>query len=68
MENVKFMLKPGKYFGLNITEKHEKMISMAKEYFGEPIEIIRLRTIRSHLSKTSGIEKFEPIFMFKNEK
>lgn len=68
LENVKFMLKPGKYFGLNITEKHEKMISMAKEYFGEPIEIIRLRTIRSHLSKTAGIEKFEPIFMFKNEK
>lgn len=68
LENVKFMLKPGKWFGLNITEKYTRMILMAKEIFGDPVEIVKLRTVRSHLTKTSGIEKFEPLFMFKNNK
>lgn len=65
-------LKPNKYFGLNIFEKEQKMINMAKEKFGEPIEIFQLRLVKSHLSgkskdKNNSI-KFEPIFIFKNIK
>jgi hypothetical protein len=68
LDNVKWMLKPGKTFGLNITEKYERMISMAKKKFGEPVEILKLKTVRSHLTKTAGVEKFEPFFVFKNVK
>jgi hypothetical protein len=68
LDNVKYMLKPNKYFGLNILEKYTKMIDMAKEQFGEPCEIVKLRTIRNHLTKSSGIEKFEPVYIFKNIK
>ena len=68
LDNVKHMLKPGKWFGFNILDKYTRMIDMAKERFGEPVEIVKLRTIRSHLTKNSGVEKFEPIFIFKNIK
>lgn len=68
MENVKYMLKPGKWFGLNILSKYEKMVDIAKSYFGEPAEIIKLKTIKSHLTRGSGVQKFEPIYMFKNVK
>ena len=68
LENVKFMLKPNKFFGLNILDKYNRMIDMAKEQFGEPVEVIKLRTIKSHLTKNSGIEKFEPVYIFKNIK
>lgn len=68
LSNIKRGLKPNKWFGLNITNKYTKMIDMAKEEFGEPIEIIKLKTVRSHLSKSAGNVKFEPVFMFKNKK
>lgn len=73
MDNVKYMLKPGKIFGLNILRKYDRMIDMAKARFGEPIEEIQLRTIKSHLGKNmstgiAGIQKHEPIFIFRNEK
>jgi hypothetical protein len=68
LENVKYMLKPNKYFGLNITDNYTRMIDMAKQHFGDPVEIVKLRTVRSHLTKSKGVEKFEPIFMFKNIK
>lgn len=68
LNNAKFMLKPNKIFGLNVLDKCTEMINMTKEVFGEPIEIIKLRTVRSHLTKTSGVTKFEPIFIFKNVK
>ena len=73
LENVKHMLKPGKYFGLNILRKYTKMIDIAKAAFGDPIEEIQLRTIKSHLGKNmtrglDGIQKYEPIFIFKNQK
>jgi len=68
LDNVKYMLKPGKWFGLNLTEDCSEMIRMANDKFGKPIEIVKLKTIRSHLSKTAGTEKFEPVFMYKNIK
>lgn len=68
MENVKYMLKPNKWFGLNILSKYDRMVDIAKKYFGEPLEEIRLKTVRSHLTKASGVQKFEPIYMFKNTK
>lgn len=73
LNNLQYMLKPGKVFGLNILAKYDKVVDMAREQFGEPFEIIKLRTIKSHLGKNlskgdEGITKFEPIYMFKNEK
>jgi len=70
LENIKIMLKPNKYFGLNILNKYTQMIDMAKEQFGEPIEIVSLRTVRSHLTKNknTGTEKYEPVFIFRNIK
>lgn len=68
LENVKYMLKPGKWFGLNIMDKYPQMIDMAKEQFGEIKETIGLKTVRSHLTKEKGVEKFEPIYMFRNPK
>jgi hypothetical protein len=70
LENVKFMLKPNKWFGLNILAKYTKMLEMAKEQFGEPVEIVQLRTVRSHLTKNinNSAEKFEPVYMFRNNK
>lgn len=67
LNNVKFMLKPGKWFGLNV-KNYPKMLDMAIEIFGKPVEEVNLRTIRSHLNKSSGIEKGEPVYMFKNNK
>ena len=67
LKNVKRMLKPGKWFGLNV-KNYPKMLSMAKDYFGDPSEEVRLRTIRSHLNKQVGVTKYESIFMFINNK
>ena len=73
LANVRFMLKPGKVFGLNVMSRYDRMIEMAREQFGNPVEEIRLRTIRSHLGKNlskgiDGIQKYEPVFIFKNNK
>lgn len=70
--NIKNMLKPNKWFGLNVTRDCYKMVEIATEYFGEPIEEVQLRLVKSHLSgkskeKNNSI-KYEPIFMFKNIK
>lgn len=67
LENVKFMLKPEKWFGLNLSN-YPKMLNIAIEYFGEPIEEIKLKTLRSHLTYGAGKIKYEPIYMFKNNK
>jgi hypothetical protein len=61
------MLKPGKWFGLNI-KNNEMMLNMAINIFGDIVEKIELRTVRSHLNKTAGIEKAEYIYMFRNVK
>jgi DNA modification methylase len=72
LENAKYMLKPGKWFGLNITIKYPKMIQMAKDVFGDIKEEVKLRTIKNHLhkanSKSPDIDKYEPIYMFINNK
>jgi len=44
------------------------MLQMAIDRFGEPVEFIALRTVRSHLNKSAGTEKNEYIYMFKNNK
>jgi len=72
LSNVKKMLKSGSYFGLNVTRDCGKMVDIAKEFFGEPREEIQLQLVKSHLSgkskeKNNSI-KYEPIFMFLNEK
>jgi hypothetical protein len=67
LENVKYMLKPNKWFGLNV-KNYPKMLEMAIDLFGQPIETVNLRTIRSHLGKEAGVEKSEYVYMFNNIK
>jgi len=67
LENVKFMLKPEKWFGLNV-KNYPRMLSMAEDLFGPVVEEVNLRTIRSHLNKGAGVSKNESIYMFKNNK
>lgn len=69
LENVKYMLKPGKWFGLNVIN-YPKMVDMANECFGEHKEILNLATYRSHLNKAQNKEakKLEPIYLYVNNK
>ena len=67
LQNIKYMLKPNKWFGLNV-KNYPKMLQMAIDNFGNPVEEVSLRTIRSHLNKSAGIEKNEYIYMFRNKK
>jgi tRNA1(Val) A37 N6-methylase TrmN6 len=66
LERCKKMLKPNKWFGLNVTRQYIKMFDIAKEYFKFDHEI-SLRLVRSHLNKKGkeDAQKYEPIFMFK---
>lgn len=72
LENCKSILKQNKWFGLNTSIKEERMVEMARNLFGKEKEIFKLRTVKSHLSGKSkeknNSEKFEPIYMFKNNK
>lgn len=75
VKNVKHMLKPGKLFGVNITDKYPKIVEIAKKHFGEPERVFKLRLVRSHLTKKKlgedagkEAEKYEPIYMFRNIK
>jgi hypothetical protein len=67
LDNTKFMLKPDKWFGVNIAN-YPEMLNMAIDKFGPVIQIIKLRTIKSHLNCKYSKEKFEPIYFFKNTK
>jgi hypothetical protein len=67
LKNVKRMLKPGKWFGLNI-HNYPEMLNIAIGMFGDCAEIVKLKTTRSHLSKTAGNTKQEMIYMFRNNK
>jgi len=67
LQNIKYMLKPNKWFGLNV-KNYPRMLNMAQDVFGDVIEEIKLRTVRSHLNKSSGVIKYESIYMFKNSK
>lgn len=68
LQNVKKALKPNKYFGLNITDNYPKMLELSKQYFGEIVDIVKLKTVRSHLTKSAGITKYEPVYIFINNK
>lgn len=63
LKNVYQALKPNKWFGLNVKDV-PLMVDMAKQFFGEPKEIIYLYTRRNHLNKSSNKYKLEPIYMF----
>ena len=67
LKNVKFMLKPEKWFGLNV-KNYPKMVEIAEELFGDVVEKLALNTVRSHLTKSAGVTKEEYIYMFKNNK
>lgn len=67
LENVKYMLKPCKWFGLNI-KNQPKMLEIAKHYFGDIQEQIVLKSRRSPLNIKAGDYKSESIYMFRNEK
>lgn len=60
------MLKPNKWFGINIDVNHLKMVEIAKEYFGEVIEEVKLKSLRYHFAGEKV--KYESIYMFKNIK
>jgi hypothetical protein len=64
LENVKYMLKPGKWFGLNV--KNDKMLEMAQNVFGKVVEKVKLKTVKSHFSKGNKT-KYEYIYMFIND-
>lgn len=64
LDNVRYMLKPGKWFGLNV-KNYPRMLTMAQEVFGPEKETIALRTVRSHLSKKAGAMKNEYVYMFR---
>jgi hypothetical protein len=65
--NVRYMLKSGKWFGLNV-KGVPRMLEMAKDIFGEPKEYVSLDTKRSHLRGNSELKKIECVYMFKNNK
>lgn len=69
LENIKYMLKPGKKFVLNV--KEDKMIEMAKDMF-KLIEDIGLKTVKSHLNKRDGNKdnaiKYEYMYVLENDK
>jgi len=65
LDNIWDMLKPGKIFALNV-KNYPKMFEMAENKFNH-IDTMYLRTIRSHLNKTAGTEKLEPIYIFQKK-
>lgn len=64
LENINYMLKPGKYFIVNV-KNVPKMVDMAKEIFTYKEEVL-LRTVRSHLNKKGkdDAQKYESIYVF----
>ena len=70
LENVKFMLKPNKWFGLNISGD-DRMLQMAVDVFGEIVEKVKLaaRIAPTNKSNDNNDEyKYEYIYMFRNIK
>lgn len=67
LKNCKKMLKSGKYFGFNISNKYDRMLDIAKVEFGDIVDIFYLRTVRSHLNKSGkeDAQKYEPVYIFK---
>ena len=65
--NIKKMLKKDKWFGVNTNNK--RMVDLAIDVFGNFEQEIKLTMSKMHLnkSKTDKI-KYEPIYMFKNNK
>lgn len=63
LENIKAALKPNGIFALNV-KNYPKMLEMAEDKF-QKTDQIGMRTVRSHLNKTAGVEKMEYIYIFK---
>lgn len=51
LENIKFMLKTGKWFGINVNDDHYKMVEIAQEYFGDIREKVKLISFRGYVQK-----------------
>lgn len=66
LDNIKYMLKPNKYFILNVAN-YPKMLQMAENVFTLD-HTVNLRTTRSHLTKSKGVIKLEPVYVFLNNK
>ena len=67
LTNVRYMLKPNRWFGLNV--KNEKMLQMAEQVFGKIIEKVELISSKSpQTTKNHNETKSEFIYMFRNEK
>lgn len=67
LTNVKRALKPGKWFGLNVSEAYSDMVEGAREYFGDVIEDVAFYMPRTHFSKNK-MPKAERMYMFRNTK
>lgn len=68
LENVKYMLKPGKWFGVNVSEKYFRMVEIAQEYFGEIKDTVALKSYRPMFRNKNHQYKYENIYMFVNNK
>ncbi len=67
LENIKYMLKPEKWFGVNI-KNQPRMLDIAKEYFGDIREQVGLKMRRHPLNIKAGETKLEYVYMFRNMK
>ena len=71
IEKLGFVIKPvGKSKWKPKSASYSRMIDMAKNEFGDVVDIFYLRTVRSHLNKTGKLDsqKYEPVYIFKNNK
>ena len=70
LENCKKMLKPNKLFSINVSEKYEKMINMARGVFGQEQEKIKMVMGARRLTniRDDNKTKFEYIYIFNNIK
>jgi hypothetical protein len=69
LENIKYMLKPGKFFGVNISNL-PKMLDITKEYFGDIEDIVKFNMAKNHMHRRSpeDVSKYECIYIFRNNK
>lgn len=65
LQHTQNALKPNKWFGLNV-KNYPKMLQMAIEIFGDIQETVNLKSTKHHTNRADGVNKYEPIYMFKN--
>jgi len=67
--NSKKILKKDKYMVINLSDRYPKMLEIVVKIMGNYVDKVFLRTVRSHLNKTSKEDatKYEPIYVFKHQ-